>query len=144
VATPTVRPTGSTKKVSSGIAFCLIALCSIARPIELDSAATTGSPHDGKPVYHWPLDGAAHQRSKRFAELTDDMPGESATLVVQERALIVPRAARNVAWFQFDELCAAARRRRLPRHRRALRAVILEASRASTRASATRPGAFTS
>ena len=30
----------------------------------------------------------------------------SETLVVQERALPVPKSARNVAWFQFDELCA--------------------------------------
>ena len=61
----------------------------------------------GKPVYHWPLDGAAHQALEAaFAELTDDMPEASETLIVQERALIVPKSAQNVAWFQFDELCA--------------------------------------
>jgi cell division protein ZapE len=60
----------------------------------------------GKPVYHWPLDERAHQALEAaFAELTDDMPGTSETLVVQERALIVPKSAQNVAWFQFDELC---------------------------------------
>jgi len=38
--------------------------------------------------------------------LTDDNPGRSETLIVQERALIVPKSAQNVAWFHFDELCA--------------------------------------
>jgi cell division protein ZapE len=61
----------------------------------------------GKRVYHWPLDAAAHQALEAaFAELTDDMPGMSDTLIVKERALIVPRTAQNVAWFGFDELCA--------------------------------------
>src|SRR5258707_11552591 len=59
------------------------------------------------PVYHWPTDAASHQALEAaFVELTDDMRGASETLVVQERALVVPRAAGNVAWFQFDELCA--------------------------------------
>jgi cell division protein ZapE len=61
----------------------------------------------GKPVYHWPLDRRAHQALEAaFAELTDAMPGTSETLIVQERALIVPRQAHKVAWFQFDELCS--------------------------------------
>jgi len=60
----------------------------------------------GKPVYHTPLDRAAHQALEAaFAELTDDMPGISETLIVQERALVVPKCAQNVAWFHFDELC---------------------------------------
>jgi cell division protein ZapE len=60
----------------------------------------------GRPVYHWPLDKAAHRALEAaFAELTDDMPGMRETLIVQERALIVPRSAQKVAWFQFDELC---------------------------------------
>ncbi len=61
----------------------------------------------GKPVYHWPHDAAAHQALETtFAELTEDAPGASETLIVKERALVVPRAAQNVAWFGFDELCA--------------------------------------
>jgi cell division protein ZapE len=61
----------------------------------------------GKRVYHWPLDRAAHLAIEAaFAELTDGMPGSSETLIVHERPLIVPKSARNVAWFQFDELCA--------------------------------------
>jgi len=61
----------------------------------------------GKIVYHWPLGERAHQAlDAAFAELTDDMPGVSETLIVKERALIVPKSAGNIAWFQFDELCA--------------------------------------
>src|SRR5205823_3249111 len=77
-------------------------------PVELDSGRDYRlSRMMGKPVYHWPLGGAAHKALEAaFAELTDDMPGASETLIVQERALIVPRSARNVAWFRFDELCA--------------------------------------
>jgi cell division protein ZapE len=61
----------------------------------------------GKRVYHWPLDAAAHQAlAAAFAELTEDAPWTSETLVVQKRPLIVPRAAHKIAWFSFDELCA--------------------------------------
>ena len=76
--------------------------------IELDSGRDYRlSRMMGKPVYHWPLDAAAHQALEAaFAELTDDNPGRSETLIVQERALIVPKSAQNVAWFQFDEVCA--------------------------------------
>jgi cell division protein ZapE len=75
--------------------------------IELDSGRDYRlSRMMGKPVYHWPLDRAAHQALETaFAELTDDMPGTSKTLIVQERTLTVPKSAQNVAWFQFDELC---------------------------------------
>jgi len=60
----------------------------------------------GKPVYHHPLDPAAHEAlAAAFAELTDGAPGESMTLPVKGRSLIVPRAARSVAWFGFAELC---------------------------------------
>ncbi len=61
----------------------------------------------GQRVYHWPLDAVADRAlDAAFAELTDDTPGASETLIVKERPLIVPRAAHDVAWFQFDELCA--------------------------------------
>jgi cell division protein ZapE len=61
----------------------------------------------GMAVYHHPHDQMAHDALEHaFAELTDGMPGSSETLIVQERPLIVPKSARNVAWFQFDELCA--------------------------------------
>jgi cell division protein ZapE len=62
----------------------------------------------GKPVYHTPLDTAAHQALEAtFAELTDGAAGRSTSLVVKGRALTVPRASGNVAWFGFSDLCAA-------------------------------------
>jgi cell division protein ZapE len=61
----------------------------------------------GQPVYHWPLDPAAHQALEAaFAELTEGAPAARETLLVMNRPLIVLRAAQNVAWFGFDELCA--------------------------------------
>jgi len=60
----------------------------------------------GRPVYHHPAGQPAHDALERaFAELTDEAPGESATLLVKGRSLVVPRAARSVAWFGFAELC---------------------------------------
>ena len=61
----------------------------------------------GKPVYHHPIDEAAHDALEHaFAELTDGASGARATLTVKGRPLAVPRAARGVAWFSFDDLCA--------------------------------------
>jgi len=61
----------------------------------------------GKPVYHHPLDEAAHEALEHaFAELTDGASAASATLTVKGRPLAVPRAARGVAWFAFADLCA--------------------------------------
>ena len=62
----------------------------------------------GKPVYHTPLDAAARRALEAtFAELTDGAAGRSTSLVVKGRTLIVPRAAGNVAWFGFSDLCGA-------------------------------------
>jgi cell division protein ZapE len=61
----------------------------------------------GKPVYHHPLGKMAHDALENaFAELTDGACGESTTLLVKRRSLLVPRAARTVAWFSFADLCA--------------------------------------
>jgi len=60
----------------------------------------------GKPVYHFPLGEAAHAALEdAFAELTDRSPGRSLTFMVKGRPLLVPRAARGVAWFSFADLC---------------------------------------
>src|SRR5262249_48902374 len=61
----------------------------------------------GKSVYHHPLGRAAREALEQsFSELTEGARGESTTLIVKGRRLIVPRAARNVAWFGFADLCA--------------------------------------
>jgi cell division protein ZapE len=60
----------------------------------------------GKPVYHHPLGAAAHAALEgAFAELTDGASGASMALPIKGRSLVVPRAARRVAWFGFAELC---------------------------------------
>jgi cell division protein ZapE len=61
----------------------------------------------GMAVYHHPLDRVAHDALEHaFAELTDGAPDKSTTLSVKGRSLVVPRTARGVAWFSFDDLCA--------------------------------------
>jgi cell division protein ZapE len=60
----------------------------------------------GKRVYYHPLDEAAHQGlAAVFAELSDGAVGAPTSLVVKARPLAVPRAARNLAWFGFEDLC---------------------------------------
>jgi len=60
----------------------------------------------GQPVYHFPLDDEADAAlAAAFAALTEDAAGASERLTVLGRELVVPRAARNVAWFSFAELC---------------------------------------
>ena len=61
----------------------------------------------GKTVYHTPLDQAAHRTLEAaFAELTDGEPSGRVRLTIRGRQLTIPRAARNVAWFGFADLCA--------------------------------------
>jgi cell division protein ZapE len=61
----------------------------------------------GKPVYHYPLGDDAHRALEHaFSELTDGASGDSRTLTVKRRSLVVPRTARGVAWFGFEDLCA--------------------------------------
>ena len=60
----------------------------------------------GRQVYFTPADDSAYRALERaFADLTDNASAASKTLPVQARFVIVPRAAKNVAWFPFDELC---------------------------------------
>ena len=61
----------------------------------------------GQRVYHRPLGPTAHAALEAaFAALTEGAPAMPETLAVKGRALVVPRAARQIAWFGFDELCA--------------------------------------
>ncbi|MGH1483214.1 MAG: cell division protein ZapE [Geminicoccales bacterium] len=58
------------------------------------------------PVYYSPLGPAADAALHAiFAKLTDDATGESEDIEIGSRHLIVPKAARGVAWFDFNALC---------------------------------------
>ena len=60
----------------------------------------------GRQVYFTPADDNAYRAlSRAFADLTDNESAASKTLLVQGRFVVVPRTAKNVAWFLFDELC---------------------------------------
>jgi cell division protein ZapE len=60
----------------------------------------------GRQVYFTPADDNAYRALERaFGDLTDNASAAAKTLLVQARFVIVPRAARNVAWFSFAELC---------------------------------------
>jgi cell division protein ZapE len=60
----------------------------------------------GRQVYFTPADDMAYRALERaFADLTDNASASSKTLLVQARFVIVPRAAKNVAWFSFADLC---------------------------------------
>jgi cell division protein ZapE len=60
----------------------------------------------GMTVYHVAPGAAADAAlDHAFAELTDHAAGAPATLRVQGRTLVVPRAARGVARFEFADLC---------------------------------------
>ncbi len=63
----------------------------------------------GRQAYFTPADDGAYRALERaFADLTDNASAASKTLLVQARFVIVPRAAKNVAWFSFAELCGEA------------------------------------
>jgi cell division protein ZapE len=60
----------------------------------------------GMTVYHWPLGDAAEQALQdAFAQLTDEASGEPTSLTVHGRRVMVPKAAKGVAWFAFADLC---------------------------------------
>ncbi|TVQ37068.1 MAG: AFG1 family ATPase [Geminicoccaceae bacterium] len=63
----------------------------------------------GRQVYFSPLGPAADAALQAvFADLTDDDAGTPDEISVGGRKLVVPRQAKGVAWFHFDELCARA------------------------------------
>ncbi len=60
----------------------------------------------GRQVYFTPADNSSYRALEgAFADLTDNASARSITLLVQSRFVVVPRAAKEVAWFSFDELC---------------------------------------
>ena len=61
----------------------------------------------GVRVFHHPADAAAEAAlAAAFADLTDGADGKPDRLELRGRRLEVPRAAKGVAWFDFDSLCA--------------------------------------
>ncbi len=62
------------------------------------------------PVYYCPDGTAAKQSLERiFGLLTDEAQGSAEEIEVGSRRLLVPKAARGVAWFEFSELCEQPR-----------------------------------
>lgn len=58
------------------------------------------------PVYYCPAGPAGREALARiFALLTDEARGEADEIAIGSRKLVVPRAARGVAWFDFAALC---------------------------------------
>ncbi len=63
----------------------------------------------GRQVYFTPIsDNSYRALEHAFGDLTDNVSAGSASLIVLGREVVVPRAARGVAWFHFDELCGRA------------------------------------
>lgn len=61
----------------------------------------------GQPLYFTPADADARRALRAaFARLTGRMHGEPMSLDVKGRTLQVPEAARGVAYFTFEALCA--------------------------------------
>lgn len=61
----------------------------------------------GRRTYFIAPGGAGHRALEAaFADLTGGAEGKPVELTVLGRKLLVPRAAKEVAWFGFDELCA--------------------------------------
>ena len=59
-----------------------------------------------RPVYYSPTGPEADQAlAAIFAELTDDAAGEIEEIEINSRRLVIPKAARGVAWFSFADLC---------------------------------------
>ncbi|HEY5210436.1 MAG TPA: cell division protein ZapE [Stellaceae bacterium] len=61
----------------------------------------------GRKTYFVSPAGSSHDAlAAAFDDLTGGAEGKEETLTVLGRKLLVPRAAKGVAWFGFDELCA--------------------------------------
>jgi len=63
----------------------------------------------GRQVYFTPPDAkAAAALARAFADLTDNATPARESVTVLGREIDVPRAAKSVAWFTFEELCVNA------------------------------------
>jgi cell division protein ZapE len=63
----------------------------------------------GRQVYFTPIDDNSYRALERaFADLTENASAGKAMVPVLGREIIVPRAAKGVAWMSFDELCGEA------------------------------------
>ncbi|MEM8915471.1 MAG: cell division protein ZapE [Pseudomonadota bacterium] len=61
----------------------------------------------GEQVYFTPADAASEKAlTAAFAKMTDGANPEPDAIQLKGRELAVPKAARGVAWFTFEELCA--------------------------------------
>lgn len=64
----------------------------------------------GKKIYFWPHDADAAQALEDiFLSISDNASGQAADIAVKGRTIHVPRAAKEVAVFGFEDLCGAAR-----------------------------------
>ena len=60
----------------------------------------------GRQTYFTPVNDMTYRALEHaFGDLTDNASAFHTTVTVLEREVVVPRAARGVAWFHFDELC---------------------------------------
>jgi cell division protein ZapE len=58
-------------------------------------------------VYYHPFSsGVSKALQQAFLNLTDGAEGEASILLLKGRQIHIPRAAKGVAWFPFEELCA--------------------------------------
>jgi cell division protein ZapE len=57
-------------------------------------------------TYYWPHDADAHaEMEKIFVAVADGEQGAPREIPVKERFIHVPRAAKEIAWFSFHDLC---------------------------------------
>jgi cell division protein ZapE len=63
----------------------------------------------GRQTYFTPIDDKSYRALEHaFGDLTDNASAGKASVPVLGREITVPRAARGVAWFSFDQLCGDA------------------------------------
>lgn len=61
-------------------------------------------------IYHHPLDETAErQLDHYFRQIVQNDPDSDEAVTIQQRRIPTRRVARDVAWFDFDALCASAR-----------------------------------